>query len=124
MVLVKEKNEKEIKAVKRGQAHQIPPMQVALDLVDLPRAIKIAEEAVKGILSVSGDIAAAWVEGRLFNNNAQASAAISFSTDSGLSWRRAWASAEGLFDVYLTKRQFCKKIKPWGLCPSLPELPE
>lgn len=41
----------------------IPPMQVALDLLDLPRAIKIAEEAVKGILSESnGDKSKAWIE--------------------------------------------------------------
>jgi HEAT repeat protein len=38
-------------------------------------------------------ISDAWVEGRLVNTNAQASAAISFSTDSGLSWRQAWASS-------------------------------
>lgn len=31
-----------------GQEKRIPPVQVALDLLDLPRAIKIAEEAVAG----------------------------------------------------------------------------
>jgi 3-hexulose-6-phosphate synthase/6-phospho-3-hexuloisomerase len=41
----------------------IPPVQVALDLIDLPRAIQIAEEAVKGILAENGnDISTAWVE--------------------------------------------------------------
>jgi 3-hexulose-6-phosphate synthase/6-phospho-3-hexuloisomerase len=39
-----------------------PPMQVALDLIDLPRAIQIAEEAVKGILSETNDISKAWIE--------------------------------------------------------------
>jgi 3-hexulose-6-phosphate synthase/6-phospho-3-hexuloisomerase len=39
-----------------------PPMQVALDLLDLPRAIKIAEEAVKGILSETNDKSKAWIE--------------------------------------------------------------
>jgi len=41
---------------------EIPPVQVALDLIDLPRAIQIAEEAVKGILAETGDISKAWVE--------------------------------------------------------------
>ena len=40
----------------------IPPVQIALDLIDLPRAIQIAEEAVKGILSETDDISKAWVE--------------------------------------------------------------
>ncbi|MBD3352891.1 MAG: bifunctional hexulose-6-phosphate synthase/ribonuclease regulator [Candidatus Lokiarchaeota archaeon] len=31
-----------------GTSKEIPPLQVALDLMNLPRAIKIAEEAVKG----------------------------------------------------------------------------
>jgi 3-hexulose-6-phosphate synthase/6-phospho-3-hexuloisomerase len=39
-----------------------PPMQVALDLLDLPRAVKIAQEAVKGILSVVDDKSKAWIE--------------------------------------------------------------
>jgi len=39
-----------------------PPIQIALDLIDLPRAIRIAEEAVKGIVSESGDISKAWIE--------------------------------------------------------------
>jgi 3-hexulose-6-phosphate synthase / 6-phospho-3-hexuloisomerase len=41
----------------------IPPVQVALDLIDLPRAIQIAKEAVKGILEeTGGDISKAWIE--------------------------------------------------------------
>jgi 3-hexulose-6-phosphate synthase/6-phospho-3-hexuloisomerase len=40
----------------------LPPMQVALDLIDLPRALQIAEEAVKGILSETDDISKAWIE--------------------------------------------------------------
>ncbi len=47
---------------KKGEVGNIPPVQVALDLIDLPRAIKIAEEAVKGIVSETGDISKAWVE--------------------------------------------------------------
>ena len=43
--------------------NNLPPMQVALDLLDLPRAIKIAQEAIKGILSVNGgDKSRAWIE--------------------------------------------------------------
>ena len=34
--------------VKKGKTGNIPPIQIALDLIDLPRAIKIAEESVKG----------------------------------------------------------------------------
>ncbi len=50
-------------AAKKPGTREIPPMQVALDLVDLPRAIQIAEEAVKGILAETGnDITKAWVE--------------------------------------------------------------
>jgi 3-hexulose-6-phosphate synthase/6-phospho-3-hexuloisomerase len=42
---------------------EIPPVQVALDLVDLPRAIQIAREAVSGILAeTDNDISRAWVE--------------------------------------------------------------
>jgi len=40
----------------------IPPIQIALDLLDLPRAIRIAEEAVKGILEETRDDSKAWVE--------------------------------------------------------------
>ncbi len=40
----------------------IPPIQVALDLIDLPRAVQIAQEAVQGILSETGDISKAWIE--------------------------------------------------------------
>lgn len=47
---------------KQSEKTHIPPIQVALDLIDLPRAIQIAEEAVKGILSETGDISKAWVE--------------------------------------------------------------
>ena len=47
---------------KKTIADYIPPVQVALDLIDLPRAIQIAEEAVKGIISETGDISKAWVE--------------------------------------------------------------
>lgn len=39
-----------------------PPLQIALDLIDLPRALQIAREAVKGIVSASGDISKAWIE--------------------------------------------------------------
>jgi 3-hexulose-6-phosphate synthase / 6-phospho-3-hexuloisomerase len=49
-----------------GKKHKdkstIPFIQIALDLVDLPRAIKIAEEAVNGILEEAGDESRAWVE--------------------------------------------------------------
>jgi 3-hexulose-6-phosphate synthase/6-phospho-3-hexuloisomerase len=47
---------------KKVKTDNIPPVQVALDLIDLPRAIQIAEEAVKGIVSETGDISKAWVE--------------------------------------------------------------
>ena len=47
---------------KKDKTGTIPPVQVALDLIDLPRAIQIAEEAVKGIVSETGDISKAWVE--------------------------------------------------------------
>ncbi len=47
---------------KKGKTGTIPPVQVALDLIDLPRAIQIAEEAVKGIVSETGDISKAWLE--------------------------------------------------------------
>jgi 3-hexulose-6-phosphate synthase / 6-phospho-3-hexuloisomerase len=40
----------------------LPPIQIALDLLDLPRAVKIAEEAIKGILEETGDDSKAWVE--------------------------------------------------------------
>ena len=48
--------------VKKDKTGNIPPIQIALDLIDLPRAIKIAEEAVKGIISESGDVSKAWIE--------------------------------------------------------------
>jgi len=44
------------------KADNLPPVQVALDLIDLPRAIQIAEEAVKGIVAETGDISKAWIE--------------------------------------------------------------
>jgi len=47
---------------KTGVKSSFPPMQVALDLLDLPRAVKIAEEAVKGILSVTHDKSKVWIE--------------------------------------------------------------
>ncbi len=54
-------NKKPVKQT--GKTSNIPPMQVALDVLDLPRAIKIAEEAVKGILSeTNGDKSKAWIE--------------------------------------------------------------
>ncbi len=40
----------------------LPPIQIALDLLDLPRAIKIAEEAVNGIFKETDDDSKAWVE--------------------------------------------------------------
>jgi 3-hexulose-6-phosphate synthase/6-phospho-3-hexuloisomerase len=49
-------------ADKKPAAAEIPPVQVALDLIDLPRALQIAEEAVKGILAETDDISKAWVE--------------------------------------------------------------
>ncbi len=52
---------KEAKAPKNGIAI-LPPIQIALDVVDLPRALQIAEEAVKGILEETGDATKAWVE--------------------------------------------------------------
>ncbi|MFC1864476.1 orotidine 5'-phosphate decarboxylase / HUMPS family protein [Chloroflexota bacterium] len=62
--MVQATNEKvgETLAGKKDKAASIPPVQIALDLVDLPRAIQIAEEAVKGIISETQDISKAWVE--------------------------------------------------------------
>ncbi|MFH0787959.1 MAG: orotidine 5'-phosphate decarboxylase / HUMPS family protein [Pseudomonadota bacterium] len=41
----------------------LPPIQIALDLLDLPRAIQIAREAVNGILAeTDGDISRVWIE--------------------------------------------------------------
>lgn len=43
--------------------NKLPPIQIALDLIDLPRAVKIAQEAVKGILAeTDGDISKAWIK--------------------------------------------------------------
>ncbi|MHB8105039.1 MAG: orotidine 5'-phosphate decarboxylase / HUMPS family protein, partial [Dehalococcoidales bacterium] len=50
-------------AAKKSEIKAIPPVQVALDLIDLPRALQIAEEAVKGILAeTDNDISKAWIE--------------------------------------------------------------
>ena len=50
-------------AEKKTKKIEIPPIQIALDLLDLPRAIQIAKEAVKGILAeTGGDISKAWIE--------------------------------------------------------------
>jgi len=46
----------------RKEMALLPPIQIALDLLDLPRAIRIAEEAVKGILEETSDDSKAWVE--------------------------------------------------------------
>jgi len=62
MVQPKEKNLAGTSAGKKAKTDDIPPLQIALDLVDLPRAIKIAEEAVKGIFSETNDISKAWLE--------------------------------------------------------------
>ena len=53
---------KALSNTKAAAKANFPPMQVALDLLDLPRALKIAEEAVKGILSVTNDKSKAWIE--------------------------------------------------------------
>ena len=47
---------------KRDKSFTIPPLQIALDLIDLPRAVQIAREAVKGILAETSDISKAWIE--------------------------------------------------------------
>jgi 3-hexulose-6-phosphate synthase / 6-phospho-3-hexuloisomerase len=47
---------------KNKTERSLPPLQIALDLLDLPRAIKIAEEAVKGIVEETGNELNAWVE--------------------------------------------------------------
>lgn len=50
-------------ATEKNKIASLPPVQIALDLQDLPRAIQIAEEAVKGILAeTDGDISKAWIE--------------------------------------------------------------
>ncbi|MBN2240921.1 MAG: orotidine 5'-phosphate decarboxylase [Dehalococcoidales bacterium] len=52
-----------VKTLKKQAGTEIPPVQVALDLMDLPRAIQIAREAVAGILAENGnDKTKAWVE--------------------------------------------------------------
>ncbi len=43
-----------IPKTKNENARKIPPLQVALDLMNLPRALQIADEAVKG--------GATWIE--------------------------------------------------------------
>jgi len=62
MVQTKERNVMAASVVKKEKTGDFPPLQIALDLIDLPRAIKIAEEAVKGILLETGDISKAWIE--------------------------------------------------------------
>ena len=62
MVQAKKKNVVETLARKKDETASIPPLQIALDLVDLPRAIQIAAEAVKGIISETQDISKASVE--------------------------------------------------------------
>ena len=62
MVQIKERNTTERPGGRKIKPGYVPPMQVALDLVDLPRAIQIAEEAVRGILAVTNDISRAWIE--------------------------------------------------------------
>ncbi|MFH1381402.1 MAG: orotidine 5'-phosphate decarboxylase / HUMPS family protein [Chloroflexota bacterium] len=62
MAQTKKKNITSTSDAKKGKTGNVPPVQIALDLVDLPRAIKIAQEAVKGILAETGDISKAWVE--------------------------------------------------------------
>ncbi|RJR43248.1 MAG: bifunctional hexulose-6-phosphate synthase/ribonuclease regulator, partial [Desulfobacteraceae bacterium] len=48
--------------IERKGTANLPPIQIALDLLDLPRAIRIAEEAVKGIIEETRDDSKAWVE--------------------------------------------------------------
>jgi len=62
MVQAKKNIVVETPAGKKTKTGNIPPLQIALDLINLPRAIHIAEEAVKGIISETGDISKAWVE--------------------------------------------------------------
>ena len=62
MVKANKKKVVENLAEKKGGTGSIPPLQIALDLINLPRAIDIAEEAVKGIISETEDISKAWVE--------------------------------------------------------------
>lgn len=62
MVQTKKKNVAETSAGKKHKTGNIPPLQIALDLIDLPRAINIAEEAVAGIVSETEDISKAWIE--------------------------------------------------------------
>jgi 3-hexulose-6-phosphate synthase/6-phospho-3-hexuloisomerase len=62
MVQVNNKTAAETSADRKANRGSLPPIQVALDLIDLPRAIQIAEEAVKGIISETDDISKAWIE--------------------------------------------------------------
>ena len=62
MVQAREKQAGKTSVTKEARTGNIPPVQIALDLIDLPRAIDIAEEAVRGILSETEDISKAWVE--------------------------------------------------------------
>ena len=62
MIQAKKMNAVTTSTGKKNKTDNIPPLQIALDLIDLPRAINIAEKAVKGILSETEDISKAWVE--------------------------------------------------------------
>jgi len=62
MVQAKKKNIIETSAGEKDKTGSIPPIQIALDLIDLPRAIQIAEEAVNGIILETGDTSKAWLE--------------------------------------------------------------
>src|SRR3972149_4036842 len=56
-------NNKKAVAGKKSTIANLPPIQVALDLLNLPTALQIAREAVKGILAeTDGDISKAWIE--------------------------------------------------------------
>lgn len=47
---------------KRKDREFLPIIQIALDLIDLPRAVKIAEEAIKGIIEETGNEIRVWLE--------------------------------------------------------------
>ncbi|MEK7354654.1 MAG: orotidine 5'-phosphate decarboxylase / HUMPS family protein [Chloroflexota bacterium] len=56
-------NNKKAVGEKKSKIADLPPIQIALDLLNLPTAIQIAKEAVKGILAeTDGDISKAWIE--------------------------------------------------------------
>ncbi|MFC1906312.1 orotidine 5'-phosphate decarboxylase / HUMPS family protein [Chloroflexota bacterium] len=62
MVQAKKRSEAVTPVGRRTKTGNVPPLQIALDLIDLSRAINIAEEAVKGIISETEDVSKAWVE--------------------------------------------------------------